>query len=188
MKTLGQGRQQRIARQTAEPTQGAGTLMRTAPKRTPAVTMHRIRHVRHQQGLTIHGVARKLKANVEALRQQEEETADIRLSDLYRWQEALDVPVADLLVDGNESLSAPVLKRAQLLKLMKTAVALQELCQKPQTRRMADTLIQQLVEIMPELEGVSPWHSVGKRRSLDDYGRIVYEQMPAWITEIAMMG
>jgi transcriptional regulator with XRE-family HTH domain len=150
--------------------------------------MHRIRHVRHQQGLTIHGVARKLKANVEALRQQEEETADIRLSDLYRWQEALDVPVADLLVDGNESLSAPVLKRAQLLKLMKTAVALQELCQKPQTRRMADTLIQQLVEIMPELEGVSPWHSVGKRRSLDDYGRIVYEQMPAWITEIAMMG
>jgi transcriptional regulator with XRE-family HTH domain len=173
MKTLGQERQRRIARQTA-----------TAPvkKRTGGVTMHRIRHVRHQQGLTIHGVARKLKTSVDVLRQQEEETADLRLSDLYRWQEALDVPVGDLLVEGNEPLSAPVLKRARLLKLMKTAAAIQEQCQKPQTRRMANTLIEQLVEIMPELEGVAPWHSVGKRRSLDDYGRIVYEQMPSCIS------
>ncbi|MEZ6070271.1 MAG: hypothetical protein R3C10_08330 [Pirellulales bacterium] len=133
-------------------------------------------------------MARKLKTNVDVLRQQEEETVDLRLSDLYRWQQAADVPVADLLVERNEPLSAPVLKRAQLLKIMKTAVALQEQCEKAQTRRMAETLIQQLVEIMPELEGVAPWHSVGKRRSLDDYGRIMYEPVPAWITEIALTG
>ena len=186
MKTLSQSRQRRLARKTAAPPEQDQTKPTKATKRSQAATMHRIRHVRHQQGLTIHGVARKLKTNVDVLRQQEEETADLRLSDLYRWQEALDVPVADLLVDGNEPLSAPVLKRARLLKLMKTAAAIQEQCQKPQTRRMADTLIQQLVEIMPELEGVSPWHTVGKRRSLDDYGRIVYEQMPSWITEIAL--
>ena len=33
-------------------------------------------------------------------------------------------------------------------------------------------LIQQLQELMPELAEVSPWHSVGQRRSLDEVGRI----------------
>jgi hypothetical protein len=32
-------------------------------------------------------------------------------------------------------------------------------------------LIEQILEIMPELEDVTPWHSVGQRRTLDDIGR-----------------
>ena len=35
---------------------------------------------------------------------------------------------------------------------------------------MTQTLIDQLTEMMPELQGVSPWHSVGKRRRLDELG------------------
>ena len=38
-------------------------------------------------------------------------------------------------------------------------------------KRMAEMLVGQLVEIMPELEDVSPWHDYGQRRSLDEYGR-----------------
>ena len=37
---------------------------------------------------------------------------------------------------------------------------------------MAENLVAQLLEIMPELKEVSPWHSVGQRRSLDEMGRI----------------
>jgi hypothetical protein len=33
-------------------------------------------------------------------------------------------------------------------------------------------LIEQLIEIMPELADVSPWHSVGQRRGLDEFGRV----------------
>ncbi len=35
---------------------------------------------------------------------------------------------------------------------------------------MAQTLIDQLLEIMPELAGVGPWHAVGQRRRLDELG------------------
>jgi hypothetical protein len=38
---------------------------------------------------------------------------------------------------------------------------------------MAETLVSQLVEIMPELKDVSPWHTYGQRRSLDEVGRVM---------------
>jgi hypothetical protein len=36
----------------------------------------------------------------------------------------------------------------------------------------------QLVEIMPELRDVNPWHTVGQRRTLDELGRIALETVP----------
>jgi hypothetical protein len=36
---------------------------------------------------------------------------------------------------------------------------------------MAENLVQQLCEVMPELKEVSPWHTVGQRRSLEELGR-----------------
>ena len=44
-------------------------------------------------------------------------------------------------------------------------------------RRMAENLVEQLLELMPELKEVSPWHSVGQRRSLDEMGRIAENQI-----------
>jgi hypothetical protein len=37
---------------------------------------------------------------------------------------------------------------------------------------MAQTLCEQLTEMMPELKEVAPWHTVGQRRSLDEMGRV----------------
>ena len=42
---------------------------------------------------------------------------------------------------------------------------------------MAENLVEQLLELMPELKEVSPWHSVGQRRSLDEMGRIAEMQI-----------
>jgi len=39
-------------------------------------------------------------------------------------------------------------------------------------------LAEQLIEVMPELRGVGPWHSVGQRRSLDEWGRIAEQTLP----------
>jgi hypothetical protein len=36
---------------------------------------------------------------------------------------------------------------------------------------MVDMLVDQILEIMPELADVTPWHTVGQRRTLDDVGR-----------------
>ena len=107
------------------------------------------------------------------VRAQEEETQDLRISDLLQWQKALGVPLQDLLVDSEPPLSRPVMERAQMVRLMKTAAALKDSVQSEGAERLATMLIQQLVEVMPELKDVGAWHSVGQRRSLDEYGRIV---------------
>ena len=54
---------------------------------------------------------------------QEDECADLLVSELYRWQAALDVPIEELLAEPVDSLSPRVMMRASLLKVMKTAMA-----------------------------------------------------------------
>jgi transcriptional regulator with XRE-family HTH domain len=144
--------------------------------------LHRIAEVRRQQGMTLRTVGRHMGTEVRQLKQQEEETADLTLSELYRWQEALGVPVADLLVESGGTLSSPVQDRARLVKVMKTVAAIMEHADNVSIRRLAETLEEQLVEIMPELKGVSPWPSIDQRRSLDDYGRAAERRLagPMW--------
>ena len=139
--------------------------------------LHRLREVRRRQGVSLRRVARHMRRDIREVRAQEEEHADLSLSDLYLWQQALDVPVAELLVDLDSPLSPPVMERARMVKLMKTAAAIREKAEHGPLRRMTDTLIEQLVEIMPELKGVSPWHAVGQRRTLDELGRAVERGM-----------
>jgi len=103
---------------------------------------------------------------------QEAETANLRLSDLYMWQKALGVPVGELLSSPDSALSSPIRERAQLLRLMKSAASILQGGKTPAVRRMAQNMVNQLIEMMPELKCVDSWHSVGKRRGLDEYGRI----------------
>ena len=138
----------------------------------PGQILHRIQEVRRLQGMSLRTAARQLGTDVRSIRAQEQSTTDLRLSDLYNWQRALEVPVAELLVDDDEPLSRPIRERGALLKIMKTARSLVESAPTEPARRMAENLVQQLLELMPELQEVSPWHSVGQRRSLDEMGRI----------------
>jgi transcriptional regulator with XRE-family HTH domain len=138
----------------------------------PGQPLHRIQEVRHLQGMSLRTAARQLGTDIRSIRAQEQATTDLRLSDLYRWQEVLDVPVGELLVEDAAPISRPIQQRAQLVKIMKTARALLETASTPSTARMAENLIGQLEELMPELGEVSPWHSVGQRRGLDEMGRI----------------
>jgi len=140
--------------------------------------MHRIKTVRCEQGMSLRTAARQLGSNVTDTRSQEDESSDLHLSELYKWQAALGVPIVDLLVDPGTPLSRPVLERAKMVRVMKTASAMLELAPTPRIRRLAQMLVDQLVDLMPELEGVGPWHSVGQRRSMEDYGRIVERRLP----------
>jgi transcriptional regulator with XRE-family HTH domain len=138
----------------------------------PGQALHRIGEVRRLQGMSLRTAARQLDTDVRSIRAQEQATTDLKLSDLYRWQQALEVPVSELLVEADEPLSRPIRERSALLKVMKTARAIVELAHPGPARRMAENLVTQLLELMPELAEVSPWHSVGQRRSLDEMGRI----------------
>jgi len=133
--------------------------------------LHRLAEIRRRQGITRRTIARRLNTDIGTVKTQEQPDADLTLSTLYAWQEVLDVPVSELLVESEEPLSTPVLKRAQLVRVMKTAAAMYERTQQPAIKRMAQMLIEQLCEIMPELSGVSPWHAVGRRRTQDELGQ-----------------
>ena len=144
----------------------------------PERHLHRLAEVRRRQGITRRTLARRLNTDVATVKQQEQPTADMALSVLYAWQEVLDAPISELLVDSEEPLSAPVMRRAQMVRLMKTAGAILERAQQPSIRRMAQMLVDQLCEVMPELKGVSPWHAVGRRRTQDELGQAAYRRIP----------
>ncbi|MGI9430379.1 MAG: hypothetical protein ACR2NM_17080 [Bythopirellula sp.] len=115
---------------------------------------------------------------IQEVRAQEDATTDLRISDLLKWQAILEVPLADLLTDNNGPLSEPVGNRASMLRVMKTAKAIQESTGDDSVKRLANMLVEQLVQIMPELAEVSAWHTVGQRRTQEEVGRIVERSIP----------
>jgi transcriptional regulator with XRE-family HTH domain len=153
-------------------TQGAAIRMPTAHR-----PLQRLAEVRRLQGITRRTVARRLNIDVGEVKRLEDPTADMLLSTLYTMQTALEVPVAELLVETEEPLSAPVMRRAQMVRLMKTAAAILERTSQPPIRRMAQMLCEQLVEVMPELVDVSPWHAVGRRRTQNELGQAAHRRL-----------
>jgi transcriptional regulator with XRE-family HTH domain len=139
---------------------------------------HRIAEVRRLQGVTLRNVARRLGIPLPVVRRQEQADCDLRISDLMRWQQVLEVPVAELLVEGDGQLSGPVLERSRMVKLMKTVAAIRERSQDPTISRMVTMLVEQILEIMPELADVTPWHSVGQRRTREELGRTARMVVP----------
>lgn len=140
--------------------------------------LHRIAEVRREQHVSLRSAARATGIPEHVLRRQEKPDSDLSLSDLLAWQEALQVPLEDLLVEPQRPLSRPVMERARLVRLMKTAAAIRENTDSERVDRLAQTLVEQLIEIMPELAEVSPWHAVGQRRTLDEFGRTAERSFP----------
>lgn len=142
----------------------------TAVRPSRAAPLNRLRAARKNKGVSQRSMARRLNISMRELAAQEDENTDLPLSVLYQWEAALDVPVAELLAEPRTSLSQPILKRARMVRLMRTVVTL---CQRARTkgiRCLAQRLSDQLVEIMPELRDVQAWPSVGQRRRRDELG------------------
>ena len=134
--------------------------------------LHQLGAARRRQGLSVRCVAQRLGRTVGEIRAQENEYADLLISELFRWQAALDVPIEELLTEPQDSLSPRVLTRARLLRIMKTAIAIRRQSRSEAERRLARLLVDQLLEIMPELKEVSAWPTVGQRRGTEEFGRI----------------
>src|SRR5580698_7929107 len=80
--------------------------------------LHRIAEVRRQQSVSLRAARQSLGVSSETVHQQEQENFDLLLSELYRWQQVLDVPVSELLVEPRGQLSQPISKRASMIKVM----------------------------------------------------------------------
>ncbi len=135
-----------------------------------AIPLHRLGEARRHENISRRNVARHLGITMEEARQQECNTTDLPLSMLHKWAKVLGLPVAELVAEPDDSLSTPLFNRAGLVRVMKTAMAILERPGNLRTKRLAQTMVDQLMEIMPELRGVGAWPVVGKRRSLDELG------------------
>lgn len=162
---------------------GAVTDARVASSKGPR---HRISEVRRRQGVSIRSASRRMGVPMEQVRREELPDSDLNLSDLGRWQRALDVPLGDLLIDCDSPVSDPVLTRAKWLKLMKTVKALIENSPNDAVARLASMLESQVIEVMPELRDVGAWHSVGQRRTQDEMGKIAEQPIPGSFARDAM--
>ena len=140
--------------------------------------LHRLREIRLREGISQRTVARRSGVSINDVRLQEHLSTDIPISVLHQWQAVLDVPLAELLVEPDEHLSPPLARRAQLVRVMKTAQSITEQTTETSVKRLAQTLIDQLVQIMPELQSVGPWHAVGQRRRRDELGRVAEYVLP----------
>jgi hypothetical protein len=67
--------------------------------------------------------------------------------------------------------------------MMKTAQSLREEAPDPGQERLAENLVNQLIEIMPELKDIAPWHTYGQRRSLDEVGRVAEQPVALAVFE-----
>jgi transcriptional regulator with XRE-family HTH domain len=143
----------------------------------PDRPLHRLAEVRQQEGLTRAWVARCLNISIGEVQQQERPSSDISLSSLYRWQKVLKVPTAELLNEPDDELSPPVELRAQLLRIMKTVRSLQQTARQASVRRLIKMLVDQLVAVMPELEDIIAWPTIGRRRRRHELGEAFFRRL-----------
>ena len=66
--------------------------------------LQQLGEARRRQGLSIRCVAQRLNKTIAEVRAQEAETADLPLSELYRWQGVLEVPMEELLKGPEDAL------------------------------------------------------------------------------------
>lgn len=150
----------------------AGKSFQASVKTSPEkhrLPLHQLSRIRQREGVSLRAMARRLGTDVQTVRRQEETSSDMRLSELYDWQEALGVPMSELLSDS-DSMADPIRHRAQMVRLMKTVAAIQERAKQPAIQRMAQMLHEQMIELMPELESITAWNAVGHRRSATELG------------------
>jgi transcriptional regulator with XRE-family HTH domain len=119
--------------------------------------LHRLAEVRRREGITRPQLAHRLGISIAEVKRQEHPAADISLSELYHWQKALEVPMAELLCEPPIALSPPVELRAKLLRAMKTVRSIETGARQVSIRRLTTMLIEQLVDVMPELQGTIAW-------------------------------
>ncbi|PTL45007.1 helix-turn-helix domain-containing protein [Blastopirellula marina] len=134
--------------------------------------LHRIRELRKQQGVSLRTASRKLGMPASQVREEEKPDTDLLVSELLQWAEILDVPIADLLEEPQNNLSSPIRERAKLVRIMKTVKAISERTQEANIGILSEVLVDQLIDLMPELAEINAWNNVGQRRSLNDLGQI----------------
>lgn len=144
----------------------------------PPAPLHRIAEVMEQEGVSPRGLARRLGATRSSIIKAMDPTNDMKLSELYRLQGALQVPATELLSASYDGLPPAILHRTRLLRMMRTVRSIQEISSEDRIQTLAMQLVEKLTEMMPELEEVPAWPSKGKPRKSHELGAVACNVVP----------
>ena len=133
------------------------------PSEKSARPLHFIASTLRKQNATLAGCARRLGLSPSEAAAQIRPDADLTLSQLYAWRAVLDVPTSELL-PLDDVVPDPIRNRALLLRTMKTARQLEDLSRGTRLEPAVASLVDQLIELMPELAEVPAWPSIGQSR------------------------
>jgi hypothetical protein len=139
--------------------------------------LHRIADVIRQEQVSIRTAAGRMNITESQALAEMNPACDMKLSDLYRWQAILKVPIAELLNEPDAGFSPHVQFRSCLLKLMRTVRTIQQKARSTTIQTLTTQVAEQLIQMMPELKDVHAWPAVGQRRSLNELGKIVENQV-----------
>ena len=147
------------------------TTRESASKKCSSIkTLHRIASVRECQGMSLSSCARRLGITLTEARHQEKPTTDLTLSQLMAWREVLDVPLSELIGNPDDFIEDPIQNRAKMVKIMKSARQIEKIAKEIRVQRVAKMLVEQLVDVMPELNFISAWPDVGQSHENRTFG------------------
>ncbi|MBN2295305.1 MAG: helix-turn-helix transcriptional regulator [Pirellulales bacterium] len=132
--------------------------------------LHCLRKVRCREAVSRETIAEHLGIDVDTVELIENESTDIPLCLLHEWKKLLNVPIGELLVDTEGAFNAPEKIPAQLTALMRTAITLTRQNRQASVAHMAHNLINQLLEIMPELRQVVNQYGPRQTHPIHEYG------------------
>ncbi len=162
---------------TIPQSKGLKTRVESGDTHNSLQPLHRLREIRAQQDVTLRALSRKMHVPMREVRAQEDPACDLPLTALYRWQQALRVPAAEILVEPGDKLSSPVNVRARLLRMMTTIVTILDKPQSERTTNLLENLRNEILAVMPEIENIDRWHGSSSARGADDMAAAVLRQI-----------
>ena len=132
--------------------------------------IHRIREVRQKQGVQLRMVERHLGLTRSDAREIEHPEHDLRVSELVKFAVLLNVPVGELLIDAE--CDEIIKMRGLVLRLCRIANTLLERAPNQDVRILAESIRNQIIEVMPQVDDQHGLLSVGSLRTGDEMGRI----------------
>ena len=133
------------------------------------VPLHCLRDARCRKKISKETVASHLGIDVALVELLENESTDIPLSLLHEWKKLLDVPFGELLIDEEGLMYDTRYIQDQLDSMLKTALKIAQQSKHGPVKHMVNNLIDQLLQIMPELHEVLLQNNSKKPSLLEEY-------------------
>ena len=108
---------------------------------------HRLRETRMRKQLSVGQMAMLLRVSPSQIWMEEDPSADVTLSVVKKWADALEVPINELLVEQNSNMQLIGMSSSQLSRIASMATVMSDDCDDSATANMIIRLISQLEQL-----------------------------------------